>query len=399
MTFRSKARRAGWLLVIAAFAFGIVSAIRPSPTSAYGLISTRSIQMSSSEASGAGGSGGGNNVIYKVSFTTANTSQNIGAIVIKFCDNNPIIGDTCSVIPGFNTNYSTLAFNPTAPAFFTTGWSINNTLSNVANNNVVAITKASTQNSVSPTTFTFELGNGTTNGFTNPNTANHTFFARILIYNTTNPTISQASENTATDAGGIAMSTANVLNVVAKVQEQLTFCVYTGANCAAGGVDYPLGDSNQVLAATNQEYLNANGKFDIASNALNGVIVRLKGDTLTSGTFTITPNGNSCTPDVTTTSTEQFGIRVVSYGSGQFFGDATAGSTTPTGSANDFSCLANNHKFDPTFTNTTYGQPFVRTVGATDISTTNFELAAKAASTTEAGVYTTKLQMIATATY
>jgi hypothetical protein len=155
--------------------------------------------------------------------------------------------------------------------------------------------------------------------------------------------------------------------------------------------------------ATNANYLDSTPKFDLASNALGGVIVRLKGDTLTSGSFTISPfgagagPGYACVADSTSTSVEQFGVRVVTYGAGQYNGSATTPAST--GGQDDFSCLAGNHKFDPTLTNTTYGENFVRTLGATDLSSTNFELAAKAASTTEAGVYKSTLQFIATATY
>lgn len=416
MTFNSKARRAGWLLVIAAFAFGIVSAIRPAPTQAYGLISTRSIEMSSSDASGASGSGLGTNVIYKVGFSLATAGQTVGAVVIHFCSNDPIIGDACTVPTGFNTNFSTLSVN---------NWAVTNSSTTVSamtidatnsNQNTVILTR--TPGAVNGNaTFSFELGNGSSNGFTNPSTTNSTFFARITVYSTNTPTWAAPSgspltdaaggtdattEKTATDAGGVAMSTANVLNVTAKVQEQLTFCVHTGNLCADGGNSVLLGDSNNVLAATNQVYTDQTPKFDVASNALGGVIVRLKGDTLTSGSFTITPDGPNCTADSTATTDEQFGVRIVSYGTGMYNGDATtagAGGGTPSGGVNDFGCTAGNHKFDPTTTNTTYGQNFVRTLGATDLSTTNFEIAAKASSTTEAGVYTTKLMLIATATY
>lgn len=402
MTFRSKARRAGWLLVVAAFAFGIVSAIRPAPASAaYGLISSRSIQMSSSDISGSSGSGLGTNVIYKVGFTTVTNNQTIGSVVIKFCSNNPIMGDACNAPSGFNVNKGTLSINNRVGL---TDLAVSSSQAS-SNPNIIVLTR--TPGAFANGAVSFELGNGSTNGITNPDTLG-TFFARILIFASATPSLLQTSETAAvgsggpSDAGGIAMSTANVLNVTAKVQEQLTFCVHTGTLCSDGGNAVLLGDSNNVLAATNQTYLDSSPKFDIASNALSGVIVRLKGDTLTSGAFTITPNGNSCTADSTATTTEQFGVRVVSYGAGMYNGDATAGggtNGTPFGGANDFSCNAGSHKFDPTLTNTTYGQNFVRTIGATDLSTSNFEIAAKASSTTEAGVYTTKLSLIATATY
>lgn len=414
MTFKSKARRAGWLLVVAAFAFGIVAAIHPPKADAYGLIGTRSIQMSS-DVSGA------TNTIYKVSFKTA-SALNLGAIVVQFCANNPIIGDTCSTTPTvpvafLNTNFNTLSVN---------NWSAGalpqftlNTSANGSNSNTVVLTKSTAPSPVAANqTISFELGNGSTNGITNPANSNVTFFARITLYSSntvgsdssctvhnidfSTDTAAQCSEkdnNILTDAGGTALSTANALNVTAKVQEALTFCLYTGANCAAGGNAINLGDSNGVLADMTTVYTNSTPKFDIASNALNGVAVRMKGDTLTSGTFTITADGASCTQDSTATNTEQFGVRIVSYGTGQYNGDATQANQTPDAGIGDYGCLAGYHKFDTANTNTTYGSLFATTIGATDISTTNFELAAKAANTTEAGVYKSTLQFIATATY
>jgi hypothetical protein len=384
MTFRMKARRAGWLLVVAAFAFGIVSAIRPAPTQAYGLISSRFVKLSSSEASGAGGLGGGTNVIYSFGYTVATTAS-VGSMVVRFCGNNPIIGDSCTAPTGFDDNKATLSINNRVGV---TDWTLQTGVSTA--NELLFTRPAATSLTGGSTTVTFDLGNGSTNGITNPSVTNTSFFVRIMLFSSTatSPLPGVAGDPAASNAGGVALSTANVLNVTAKVQETLVFCVYSGVNCAAGGTDYALGDSNGVLAATNTSYLNANGKFDLASNALGGIVVRLKGDTLTSGSFTISPNGDSCTPDSSTTSVEQFGIRVVSYGTSQ---SAFA--------AGRYDCLANNHMFSPTVTNTTYGDPFVKTTGASDVSTTNFELEAKAASTTEAGVYNTKLMLIATATY
>jgi hypothetical protein len=399
MTFKSKARRAGWLLLVAVFAFGIFAAIKPQPTSAYSLISSRYVRMSSSEVSPASG----NFTIYNVGFTIPGNNQTVGSMVIRFCSNNPIIGDSCTAPTGFNTNDTSLSVNNQ------TGGLTFALQASPSDDNELLFTRTPGV-IAAPTTVTFELGNGSTNGITNPSTTNTTFFARIMLFATNSsvalPNVihddnapTDPTNPGATDAGGVALSTANVLNVTAKVQEALTFCIYTLANCAAGGTAIALGDSNGVLAAMNTTYLNADPKFDLASNALNGVIVRMKGDTLTSGSFTITPNGASCVADSVTTSVEQFGTRVVSYGTGQYNGGAASSVVPNSGNVDDFSCLAGNHKFDPTTANVTYGQPFVRTFGATDVSTTNFELAAKAANTTEAGVYTTKLQFIATATY
>jgi hypothetical protein len=365
MTFNRRVKRLGYLLVIAAFALAIFSAVRPQSASAYGLLSSRHIRMSSS-------ANGATNTAYEVEFTTVTAGQTVGSVVISFCSNSPIIGDTCTAPTGFNTNFATLGLNN--PTGNVTGLSVDTTNSTA---NVLILTR--TAGAVANGANSFELGNGTSNGLTNPTNSNVTFFARIATWTGT------TGNGAFTDAGGTALSTANVLNVTAKVQETLTFCVYTGINCAAGGSAVNLGDSNGVLSSTSTTYTQ-NASYDLASNALGGVAVKLKGDTLKSGSFSIDPHGTTCTADTSSTATEQFGLRVATVGAGQT-ADAKYG------------CLANNHDFDVANTNTVYGQNVATTAGATDSSTSVLELAAKAAGTTEAGVYTTTLTLIATATY
>jgi hypothetical protein len=322
------------------------------------------------------------NTAYQVGFTTVTNNQTVGSVVIKFCENSPIIGEAqCDLPGGFNTNDSTLTINSQSGLNLT----INTTLSTAQ---YLVLNRVG-----GPATFpagpvSFTLGNGATNGITNPTSSNETFYARILILATANPTLSPAEETTASDAGGVALSTSNQLNVTAKVQETLVFCVYTQANCAAGGDDIALGNTEGVLDETNMTYTNT-ANFDLASNALGGVMVRLKGDTLTSGSFTISPHPAACTADSVLTSIEQFGVRISAYGANQ----------VPPTAGNEYQCAGGNHAFDVANTNTTYGDELIRTVGATDVSTSTLELAAKAAGTTEAGIYTTTLQLIATATY
>ncbi|HEX8226798.1 MAG TPA: hypothetical protein VF572_02925 [Candidatus Saccharimonadales bacterium] len=393
MTFRSKVRRTGYFLVVAVFALAMYSAVRPEPAQAYGLLSTRYIRMSSS-------ANGATNTAYAVGFSTVTAGQTIGSVVIKFCANNPIMGDACTPPTGFLTNKASLTMNSLAGPV--TGLSLN--VAQSTGDNMLVFTRATQQTNVTNGAVSFVLGNGTTNGLTNPTNSNTTFYARIMIFSQTTPDTTQAKENATTanggptDAGGTAMSTANVLNVTAKVQETLIFCVYTGANCAAGGTAVALGDGNGVLSDTTVTYTNT-ANFDLASNALGGVAVKLKGDTLTSGAFTITPHGSSgpsnynCVADSAATNVEQFGIRVSALGAGQ---------TNPTGAnqlRDNYGCLAGNHKFELAEINTVYGQDIVHTPGATDRSSSQIELAAKAAGTTEAGIYTTTLQLIATATY
>jgi hypothetical protein len=188
-------------------------------------VTTRSIQMSSSVPSAT-------NVTYAVKFTLATTSPpNIQGIVLDFCDNDPLVGDTtCTTPAGFSltasptvNNLSTGSCVLTAFTTVTTANS-NRTLEFYDNAGAVAETSGGV--------CTFNV---TT--VTNPSTANHSFYARVYTMDTTTHTTGYAA-GTATgsvDSGGFALSTASQITISATVQETLTFCVsgaLPGAGCS-----------------------------------------------------------------------------------------------------------------------------------------------------------------------
>jgi hypothetical protein len=228
-----------------------------------------------------------------------------------------------------------------------------------------------------------------------------TFYARILTYAAGSGATGYVAGTPGTyiDYGGIALSLANQLTITAKVQESLTFCVYvSGSNCSGGtGTALALGDGNGVLAAPATTYTST-AKFGLASNAQGGVTVRMKGTTLTSGSNTIDPTGggttDACTADVATTTVEQFGMRVTTT--------APVTAWPGTGSTPRYDCAATNHNFNVDATDgtaSTYGGNIASTVGALDETQVPMEFAAKAATATEAGIYTTALTFIATGVY
>ena len=357
------------LLMAATLVFAALSPAISPTIEAYGALSNRSIELSSTV-------NGANNSAYKVGFTTTTNNQVIGSVVIEFCANSPILGDACSIPTGFNTNYTTTTLGSVTGNI--TGLTID-TVNSTSNKIVLKRTAAAVANGAVSLT----LGNGTTNGITNPANDNTPFYARIITFTSTNGSGNESTQSL--DAGGVALSTASQLNVTAKVQETLTFCVHTLATCTDGGTSVTLGDINGVLASTSTTY-TATANYDVASNAFGGVSVRVKGDTLRSGSFSIDPTGSNCTVDTVATSVEQFGLRLGTLGTGQ---TATA----------PYNCAVGSHGFDIANVNTLYGQEIGKTAGATDISTSQIEFAAKSAGTTEAGVYTTALTLVATATY
>jgi hypothetical protein len=372
--FGSRLKRSGYLCMSIVLVLSVSFILWPARADAYNQVTSRSILMSST-------ANAATNVAYQVNFTTVTNNQTVGSVVVRICSNSPIIGDTCTSPPDFDFNKSTLTVNNITGNI--TGLSVD-----VTNSTANRIVLTRTSGTVANGAVSFTLGNGTTNGITNPSTTNVTFYARILILSSTDGTITGSDENNATDAGGIALSTAAQLKVTAKVQEALTFCVYTLETCQDGGVDVSLGDENGVLASNSTTYVG-NASFDIASNAVAGVVVRLKGDVLKSGPFSIDAAGSSCLVDPTSTGTEMFGLRISTLGSG-------------TSADAPYDCASGRHGFDTsnsTGTTSAFGDAIAHTSGATDTTTSTLEFAAKSANTSEAGVYTTDLTLIATATY
>src|SRR5690606_3504730 len=94
------------------------------------------------------------------------------------------------------------------------------------------------------------------------------------------------------------------------VQEKLTFCVYTSAanyaDCTGvTGSAVTLGDTNGVLD-TAGPYVDKTTKYNIATNASVDAVIRVKGDTLETGSFAIDAIGGASVASAT--GTEQFGL-------------------------------------------------------------------------------------------
>lgn len=378
-------------------------------------VTDRSIKISSS-ASGAVTAGQG--VTYNVSFKLASAHANLKGIIVDICDGSdtPIIGDTnCAKPAGFTWGAGT----PTVT--LTSGISGGTWVSGAATANsgrTLKLSDASGNNLAGGATVNFQVTTVTNPTDTNDGVGSDqlgTFYARIVTYTAegvgtdfANYTASAPGSTTALDYGGVALSLANSLTVTAKVQESLTFCVWTnplGSACGganADGTDVILGDSNGVLASNVTNYTDT-AEMGIASNAQGGVTVRIKGQNLCRVTVASncedaddaniiepqTVSGNmTAAADSAAAGTEQFGLRV-----------SALGSTT---AAAPFDGAASNHGFDTNSTNGTtspYGATLVTTAGPTIELNPELEFMAKSATTTEAGIYTTSINLIATGTY
>jgi hypothetical protein len=349
-----------------------------------GILDTRSVKMSSSVNAA-------NNVKYSFAFSIG-TTGNIGGIVIDFCTEDPIVADTCTLPTSFDTNKSTIG-NP-ASQVGVTGMTTDTTNST---SKTLILTRTASSIS-SGTAVTFDMGNGTSTGIKNPATTNTTFYARILTYAATATAQAYASTvpGTYVDFGGIALSTTAQLVVTAKVQEQLTFCIYTGANCGAGGTAVTLGDANGILS-TSASYTNITGKFNASTNGTNGMDIYAAGATLTSPqSNTISAIGSSAA--ASSTGSEQYGFCIAVSG-----GSVTAISPYNHASCSSVTTGANaagaaQFAFDlssGTNLGTLGGMKVASASGPTLTTTGTIAFLANIAATTKAGVYTSTMTWVA----
>ena len=371
---------------------------------AAGLLVNRTIEMSSSAANAS-------SVTYTIAFKTA-TAGAIEGIVIEFCDNNPLINTACTYTGGQSINTSSTALSSIAgPSDTTTGdWSVTNA------SGLIILYDASSSTSVGAGVQVTII----MTGFQNPNYSscaggtvpNCSFYARLLTYTTTWPhtnPYAATTIGTPTDEGGIALSTNQAITVTSKVQEQLTFCVYTGANCAAGGGSVILGDTQGVLY-TSGPFVDKSTTYTISTNAINGLTVRMLGNTLTSGSNTINAIGGTAASSASGTS--QFGL--CSYVSA-----STAMTLTITSPYNNAACNTTTQSagpgqtgtpggngtaqfaFDTTQTTTTYGASLASaSAGSSAGSATGvIAMIGNTSVTQQAGLYSTTLTFVCTATY
>lgn len=377
-------------------------------------LTNRHIRMSDSAQSANGtittGVGSGTNVSYAVGFDTTSTSTAVGGIVIDFCANSPLAGDTCTAPTGFNSNAGTMSISGQT-GLGSGSFSVYTPVSAVPNR--ITLTRTTPANPAGSATFV--LGDGVNNGFTNPDTTNaqKTFYARIYTYATASAAQSHSSSNPLNyiDNGGIALSTANVITISAQVQENLIFCVFGAVapndNCvAAAGSEVPaleIGHTNgsAALSIDSSAVDTADAFMQVSTNAGNGVAVHMRssaaGGGLINGSDSIPPVGTgAATPSAITAGLAAFGLIV-------FPGTGSIGVLEPDANyynaAHDTVGEIVHYGMDSTTAtnvNTTFGDPIATTGGATSNMTSKLTFAATASNVTPAGKYTTEIALIAT---
>ena len=393
-----KSRIVGWGSVTAFLLALIGMNTVPLIASAFGQVTTRSIEISSSVVSAT-------SVSYLVTFNPA-TAGTLGGIDLDFCT-DPIIGDSCTVPTGFTTTASpTLLAAPSGFSTSTGSWGV--TVN--AGHNLVYLTNATAQTETGISTaisFTIQ-------GITNPSTLG-SFYARILTWDTQAHANAYTSGGTPgagiVDAGGIALSTTAQITITSKVQESITFCVYTSTYdsgaCTGTGNAVTLGNGNGILS-TIGSYTDLSTKYDIQTNALHNVTIRFTGAPLTSGSniienSTLSGTGSTAaTAYASTAGTAQFGLCTYEATGTTITPASTYSGTGPTAcntAASGYN-LASTAIFGFNIANaaSTYGDTLATvTPGATAEGIVGF--LGNISNSTPAGVYTSTLTFIATGAY
>ncbi len=208
----------------------------------------------------------------------------------------------------------------------------------------------------------------------------------------------------------MALSTAHNIDITSKVFETLTWCVFQ-TSCGTAAV-LTLGDPTTGALSTSQAYDNSNAKFTLATNAGSGVSVTMTGTTLcrpggscATGASAFTISAIGTTPVVLTTGTEQFGMCVDKNASAAITVAAKYIDAINNCSAQGTGVYAGTSKFGfddgsgADGTNNASGSQIMSSTGAVPTVTGTFAFLGDIAATTEAGVYTTSLNLVATATF
>lgn len=342
-------RLSGFIAGLAALVFVTVLVVSV-PVSAAQL-TDRSLTLSTSAA--------GDTASHTFDFTVP-TTGNVGSIEFEYCTT---ASGACTTPTDLDTTAATLTAQSGAASF---------TIENAANG-VPYITR-SAASVTGGTTVSYTLGT-----IDNPSTTNATFYVRISTFASTD------TSGSPTDAGVVAASTANQINVSASVDETLVFCTgtsgITNSSCSgATGTDVDLGTLTPASTGDGVSQLG------VSTNASSGYAVTIAGSTLTSGANTIDA---LATQTASTQGSEQFGLNLRSNATPAVGTNPDgAGSAAPTANYN----TVDQFRF-------VSGDTIASSASADDFRRFHAAYIANVAGSTPAGTYTTTMTFVATATF
>jgi hypothetical protein len=378
-------RRSGYLVAALAVLFGVTAPAVLSSTASADLLVGRKIEMSSSKSGETG-------VKYKLTLATVPTAAS--TLVLAFCSNSPIIGDSCTAPTGFDATGVTVTEGGTATLEAST-------------TNVIKYTPG-TSISSGATNVSYEF-NGIKNPTTSVSGANGTFYARVMTYGASFSGYTNISTpGTPLDSGGFALAVVNPLKVTATIRETLQFCVNKltiTASCANATTAPTLALGHGSPAALDFATTDTDSAYaQISTNASSGAVVSMKIDnscgglTRNSGTSCdIAAQGTSPANAAALLGTGKLGLNV-GAGSGV---SPTSGSITSLAPYSTASSYGLNYvSGNATGVGSTYGDPIFNT-GGNPIANYNVPLtfAASASTSTPAGNYSANFFLTAAGTF
>lgn len=383
-SFKLLGSRARYIVAAA----GLVSLGVVAPfASALGQATERSIALSSSTKGASG-------VSYQINFTATSAA---GAFIVEFCSNTPLIGETCTD-PSTSDGFSTASVASTD--------SDQTAVSHPANNQVIVTTDMTADEDVS-----IDL-----TGIHNPNTAGP-LYARIVTYDTAAHAGSEYTSSSglgadAVDAGSVALSITDGVNVSGAVLETMIFCVSGGQDAAHPEIN-PIGagctgsltaptlklgkDTAGVIALASDNVYSGTIYTQLSTNASKGAIVNLKSSAANCGGLVRSSDTSACDigPAGNTTGVEAnkalFGLKL-----GANVTDATDGDIVASGSYDDTHYRLN-YVDGSTGVTSTYGDPIL-TTNSKPANNRDMPLTfgASISNNTPAGNYSADLSLIAT---
>lgn len=431
-TFRRLTRTPYFVVALAFLATVSLPVFGNKAFAAYGQVTSRSIELSSSVAGATG-------VNYLVTFTPSTTGTQIKSMAVDFCSNDPLIGDSCTAPTGFSVG------TPTVTGTSITGQSGGSWTATSANSGrTLELSNSGTQTGTPTGAASFTLTTAT-----NPTSTPGSFYARILTFANSGDAATWgaasggngSSTALVVDAGGIALSTAQLISITAKVQEQLTFCTSGSTITTCSTTTAPtitLGHNNGsgtfILDSTAID--TALVYSQMSTNASSGVVVRMASSGSPCTNPTATPyttvagngglssnSGNTClipgagdgtghasgnTEVKFAISTPIFGLCVdpndsqttaySPYDNSLGTGGAQCGGqgSVTSGSTSAYFGLDNTSS---TGVGSNYGSQVLHSTGPTNQANDEYNFAAGASNTTPAGIYTVKDALIATGTF
>jgi hypothetical protein len=318
--------------------------ILPKLTSAAQLTSRKVTLSTSSAASSAA------TTTYTFDFTTASTAT-IASIKIQACTT---ASGSCSVPTGWDEASSTLSSTT-----FSGSWTVS-----TATDGELRASATGASSTSSGVAKQIVFGN-----VQNPTTANETFFMRITTYTGSNWSTGP------TDTGVVAASTAAQISVTASVDESLSLCVYSGANCGAGGTSIALG------ALSSSSLTTGTHKVEAGTNATSGYVLQYNGATLTDSGISQTITAIGGTAAASSTGSEQFGFNAGTYSGGSGAPGEQYDNTS------EYAFVAGS------------STTFASASGPSATTTYTLTYGANISSGTEAGSYSTTITYICTATF